>query len=198
MASFAEIIHSITGWCPNAHALRVPPAHSHEPVQLPASGSPDMPALPFGRENRYRTRAFASALCMTAVGASLFVTANGDRLAMLGIGLALATLLWLSDAVTRWNLFRDVEKYGVADEKDWKEISVVRILPIIGVALILGFAGAVLLGLVPGLTMRMVNGFLAGFAAIGWYHLATILLWERRSGIILFSDGSRIYRRTVP
>ncbi len=198
MASFAEIIHSITGWCPNAHVLRVPPSPSHEPVQVPASGSPGIPALAFGRENWYRTRAFASALCMTAVGASLFVTANGDRLAMLGIGLTLATLLWLSDAVTRWNLFRDVEKYGVADEKDWKEISVVRILPIIGVALILGFAGAVLLGLVPGLTMRMVNGFLAGFAAIGWYHLATILLWERRSGIILFSDGSRIYRRTVP
>jgi len=193
--SIIEKIQRLMGWCPNARALRVSPVPSHDPVQVPASGGSGMPALSFGRVNRYRTRAFAFALCMTGVGFSLFATANGDRLAMLGIGLLLATLLWVSDAVNYWRLFHDVERNGIADEKDWKEISVVRILPIIGVALVLGFAGAVLVGLVPGLTMLMVNGFLAGFAAIGWYHLATILAWESRSGIALFSDGTRIYRR---
>lgn len=195
MVCFTEVIHRLTGWCPNAHTLRVSPVPSHVPVRVPAPSGSGMPVLSFGRANRYRTRAVAFALCMTGLGFSLFATASGDRLVMLGIGLVFATLLWFSDAVNYWKLFRDVERNGMASEKNWKEVTVVRILPIIGAALILAFAGAVLIGLVPGLTMLMVNGFLAGFAAIGWYHLATIMVWERYSGRVLYTNGDWIYRR---
>jgi len=196
--TIVEQFRQLMGWCPNAQQRTFHGHRARDTAHIvPADSGKGVPTLSFGWKNRYRTRALAFALCMTGVGLSLFTTANGDRLALLGIGLGIATLLWFTDAINYWNLFQDVRKNGVADEKDWKEITVIRTLPIAGAALIISFAGIVLLGIVPGLTMLMVNGFLAGFAAIGWYHLTTILVWESRSGIVLFSDGTRIYRRDM-
>ena len=193
-----EQFRRLMGWCPQVQQRTFHRDSEMDTAHTSSAGSAGgMPALSFGWTNRYRTRALGFALCMTGVGLTLFTTANGDRLAMLGIGLGIATLLWFTDAINYWNLFREVGKNGIADEKDWKEITVIRVLPIAGVALIISFAGIILLGVVPGLTMLMVNGFLAGFAAIGWYHLATIIVWENRSGIALFSDGTRIYRRDM-
>jgi len=184
----------LMGWCPNAGQHRICRTAPAQPASIPGDRGGDLPALPFGRMNRYRTRTFVFALCMTGVGITLFATATGDRPAMLLTGLALAAILYFGDALRYRDLFRQVEQAGVVNEKNWTEISVVRILPIIGTALILAFAGAVLLGLIPGLSMRAINGFLAGFAAIGWLHLLTILAWEQKSGIALFTDGDRIYR----
>lgn len=198
MMRVSEVIRGWLGWCPNAQQRTFRRDSATDTTHiLPAGSGGDVRTLSFGWKNRYRTRALAFALCMTVVGISLFATATGDRIAMFGLGVVLATILYCADAIRYWEVFRDVERNGVADQKNWKEVSVVRVLPIIGAALILAFAGAVLLGLIPGLSMLMVNGFLAGFSACGWYHVATILAWESRSGIALFSDGTRIYRRDI-
>lgn len=168
-------------------------AHHKDMMDVPMAGSNQI--LSFGWMNRYRTQTLIFALCMTGVGILLFGTAAGDRMAMLGIGLVLATLLYLSDAVQYWKAFETVARTGTAPEFDWRHITVVKILPVIGVALILAFVGAVLLGLVPGLSMLMINGILAGFAAVGWYHFLTVVLWEKKTNIVLFTQGNQIYRR---
>ena len=192
-----EQFRRLMGWCPQAQQPTFHRDSAMDTTHIVTAGNAGgMPTLSFGWKNRYRTRALAFALCMTGVGISLFAISTGDRFAMLGIGVVLATLLYCADAVSYWEVFRDVERDGVADEKNWKEVSVVRILPIIGAALILAFVGAILLGLIPGLSMLMVNGFLAGFAACGWYHVLTIIMWEQRSGVPLYTDGNLIYRRT--
>jgi hypothetical protein len=192
-----EQFRRLMGWCPQAQQRMFRRESAMDTADIVPTGSDGgMPTRSFGWKNRYRTRALAFALCMTGVGISLFAISTGDRFAMFGIGVVLATLLYCADAVSYWDVFRDVERNGVADEKNWKEVSVVRILPIIGAALILAFVGAILLGLIPGLSMLMVNGFLAGFAACGWYHVLTIIMWELRSGIPLYTDGNLIYRRT--
>lgn len=195
MDNFREVFNRLTGWCPHAQQRRICTitAPTENLSDLPGGGN--IPDLSFGWKNRYFTRTLFFALCMTGVGTVLFASATGDRIAMLGIGLVLATLLYSGDAVQYWHAFERVAKNGSAQESDWHDISVVRVLPIIGVALVLGFVGIVLLGLLPGLSMLMVNGFLAGFAAIGWYHLVTILFWERKTGIALFSNGDLLYRR---
>lgn len=190
-----EQIQKLMGWCPNARARQFCRTAPADHTVIPEPGSGGTPAISFGRLNRYRTRTFAFALCMTGVGISLFATATGDRLAMLATGLALAAVLYCGDALRYRDLFRQVKEAGIVNEMDWKEISVVRLLPVIGTALILAFVGVVLLGLIPGLSMLAVNGFLAGFAAIGWFHFLTIIAWERQSGIPLYTDGKQIYRR---
>jgi len=192
-----EQYRRLMGWCPQAQQRSFHRDRTMDTAHTSSAGSAGgIPTLSFGWKNRYRTRALAFALCMTGVGISLFAISTGDRVTMLGIGVILATLLYCADAVRYWEVFRDVERNGVADEKNWKEVSVIRILPIIGAALILAFVGATLLGMIPGLSMLMVNGFLAGFAACGWYHVLTIIMWERRSGVPLYTDGNLIYRRT--
>nr|WP_319377464.1 DUF1673 family protein [uncultured Methanoregula sp.] len=192
-----EQIQKLMGWCPNARMHQVCRTAPAEQTIISEPGGGGTPALSFGRMNRYRTRAFAFALCMTGVSISLFATATGDRLAMLATGLALAAILYCGDALRYRDLFRQVKEAGIVKERDWKEISIVRLLPVIGAAILLAFVGAVLLGLVPGLSMLAVNGFLAGFAAIGWLHLLTIITWEQQSGIPLYTDGKQIYRRAA-
>ena len=193
-----EQFRQLMGWCPQAQRRSFHRNSAMDTAHTSSAGSAGgLPTLSFGWKNRYRTRALAFALCMTGVGISLFAISTGNRFAMFGLGVVLATLLYCADAVSYWEVFRDVKKNGVADQKNWKEVSVVRILPIIGAALILAFVGAILLGMIPGLSMLMVNGFLAGFSACGWYQVATILVWESHSGIALFSDGTRIYRRDM-
>ncbi|MEN6610095.1 MAG: DUF1673 family protein [Methanoregulaceae archaeon] len=192
--AFIDTIGRYLGWCPHAQGQHR--MLTIRPVDQDTAGSGGaLPEFRYGRTNLYRMRILAFALCMTGVGFSLFATANGDRFVMLATGLVLASLLYLGDGLRYWELFREANRAGSANELDWKQVTVVRTLPIIGVALILGFVGAVLLGLVPGLSMLTVNGFLAGFAIIGWYHLATVVLWERRSGNPLYSNGNRIYTR---
>nr|WP_321351028.1 DUF1673 family protein [uncultured Methanoregula sp.] len=192
-----EQIQKLTGWCPNARTHQVCRTTPSDQILISVPGGGGTSSLSFGRMNRYRTRAFAFALCVTGVGISLFATATGDRLAMLATGLALAAILYCGDALRYRDLFRQVKETGRVKENDWKQISVVRLLPVIGAAIILAFVGAVLLGLIPGLSMLAVNGFLAGFAAIGWLHLLTIMAWEQQSGIALYSDGKQIYRRSA-
>lgn len=189
-----ETIGRYLGWCPHAQSLNPSKtARSRYGENLNPDGGRDLPVRKYGWMNRYRTRILAFALCMTGVGFSLFAVANGDKLGMLAIGLTLATLLYMADGFAYWKLFENVREAGIADELDWTQVKVVRVLPVIGVALILGFAGAAFMGLIPGLSMLTVNGFLAGFAAIGWYHLATVILWEKRSGRALYSNQNKIY-----
>ena len=184
------------GWCPHAQPRNICTGIiAHEDSDVTRRGGTG-PVLSFSWMNRYRTQTLIFALCMTGVGILLFGTATGDRLAMLGIGLVLATFLYLSDAIQYWTAFETVARTGIAPEFDWRHITVVKILPVIGVVLILAFVGAVLLGLVPGLSMLMINGILAGFAAIGWYHFLTVVLWEKKTNIVLFTQGNQIYRRS--
>lgn len=195
MTRFAELIRGWLGWCPHApqrNEWRMTAAQE-EGWEIPEGGAG--PILSFGWKNRYLTQTLIFALTMTVVGIALFATATGDRIAMLGIGLVIATLLYVSDAVQYWKTFETVARTGTAPEFDWKQITAVKILPVIGVALIFAFVGAVLLGLLPGMSMLMANGLLAGFAAIGWYHFLTVAVWERKTGIILFTRGTQIYRK---
>lgn len=183
------------GWCPCTPQRSIGVVIPHEDTIEVSGDSGAGPVRSYSWMNRYLTQTLIFALCMTGVGILLFGTATGDRMAMLGIGIVLATLLYLSDAVHYWMAFETVAKTGAAPEFDWRHITVVKILPVIGVALILAFMGAVLLGLVPGLSLLMINGILAGFAAIGWYHFLTVVLWEKRTNIVLFTRGNQIYRR---
>ncbi len=195
MTYFSEVISRITGWCPCApqKSAGIVMAAPEDIIAVPRGGAE--PVLSFGWKNRYFTQTLVFALCMTGVGILLFGTATGDRIAMLGIGLVLATLLYLGDAVQYWKAFKTVARTGSAPEFDWRQITVVKILPVIGVVLILAFIGAVMLGLVPGMSMLMANGFLAAFAAIGWYHFLTVVVWERKTKILLYTRGNQIYRR---
>lgn len=194
--AFIETIGRHLGWCPHAQVqhrmLTIRPADLNN---SPGGSGGALPEYRYGWTNRYRIRILAFALCMTGVGFTLFALANGDRFGMLATGIVPASLLYLGDGLRYWELFSKVNLAGSANELDWKQVTVVRVLPVAGVALILGFVGAVLLGLVPGLSMLTVNGFLAGFAVIGWYHLATVFLWEKKSGKPLYSNGNRIYIR---
>jgi len=195
MTYFSEVISRITGWCPCApqRSAGIVTTVPEAIVEIPGGGA--APVLLFGWKNRYFTQTLVFALCITGVGAVLFATATGDRLAMLGIGLVLATLLYLSDAVQYWKTFETVARTGSAPEFDWRQITVVKILPVIGVVLILAFIGAVMLGLVPGMSMLTANGFFAAFAAIGWYHFLTVVVWERKTKVLLYTRENQIYRR---
>jgi len=195
LTRLSETIHEWRGWCPHAQPRNIKTdiiAHEDRDV-TPREGAG--PVLSFSWMNRYRTQTLIFALCMTGVGILLFGTATGDRQVMFGIGLVLATLLYLSDAIQYWKAFETVARTGTALEFDWRHMTVVKILPVIGVALIVAFVGAVLLGLVPGLSMLMINGILAGFAAIGWYHFLTVVLWEKKTNVVLFTQRNQICRR---
>lgn len=195
MTIVLQAIRSWLGWCPRTHQQSTMKKNVPVLETDGLAGGRDIPCLSFGWTNRYRTKTLAFALCMTGAGTALYATATGDRFALFGVGLILALFLYLGDAVRYWQAFETVARKGTAPEFDWRQVTVVRCLPVIGVALILGFFGAIILGLVPGISLLTVNGFLAGFAAIGWYHLMTLVLWERKTGIILFSQKDLLYHQ---
>ncbi|AGB01631.1 DUF1673 family protein [Methanoregula formicica] len=196
MTRVSEVIRGWLGWCPNAQQRTFRRDSATDTTHiLPAGSGGDVRTLSFGWKNRYRTRALAFALCMTVVGISLFAISEGDKLGLLIKGLIGASFLFALDGIRYWTLFEDVRTTGRVEVIHWSRRRPIQYLVLISSLLIIGFAILVFFGFVPGLGLRTLDAFLAGFTVIGWLHLIMIIAWERQSGLQLYTDGKQIYRR---
>ena len=185
MTRVSEVIRGWLGWCPVGKRQNRTAETLLDGVVENTSERPKNGARAITWLGIFRNQLLVLALYFSVAGVLLSVFLGGNDILMFFIGVLAGSVLAAFQAIRFWKTMNEVRDEGavfLATLYDKTTLALTLIVAMVPTV--------VFLGVVPGITMIMLNSIMGGFIFIlFWWILLVTWIWESRTNQRLLSDG---------